>query len=342
MRDEFSTGWNEAHGRAANYTFNAGTISTQPHVGDSLFTVNNAKFLPQPRIGIAWSPVSSKTVFRGGFGMYNELQDALGYRTDQNAPFNPVYSIASLSVSQLPIDPAAPVPSKALLVAGGAQPDLKTPTLISWSFQSSTGTLPEHGAERGLRRISWLSRNYRGRCQRTISHHLSCFALSRDISGYLSRSPSQYAHSSRKLLHSGGNPKATPQLANTWTWFSRGDSNYNALQVDLNHRFSGGFSLRGVYTWSKALDDGDSLNATTAGNAPGLVSNPFNLRTDYGLATYDVRHIGVINAIYTLPFGRGRAIGDGLEGWRDALVGGWSVNSIVTLQVGFLHPAAQL
>jgi hypothetical protein len=83
------------------------------------------------------------------------------------------------------------------------------------------------------------------------------------------------------------------------------------------------------------LDDGDSLNATTAGNAPGLVSNPFNLRTDYGLATYDVRNIGVINAIYDLPFGHGQAIGGNLEGWRNGLVGGWSVNSIVTLQAGF-------
>ena len=45
--------------------------------------------------------------------------------------------------------------------------------------------------------------------------------------------------------------KPNAALANTWTYFSEGDSSYNALQVDLNHRFSSGFSLRGVYTWSK-------------------------------------------------------------------------------------------
>ena len=71
--------------------------------------------------------------------------------------------------------------------------------------------------------------------------------------------------------------RPTPSLANTWTYFSEGDSSYNALQVDLNHRFSGGFSLRGVYTWSKTLDNGDSLNATTSGGEPALASNPFNL-----------------------------------------------------------------
>jgi hypothetical protein len=67
FRDEFTTGWNEAHGRAANYTFRNGVISSQPHIGSALFTTNNAKFLPQPRIGVAWSPFGSKTVFRAGF-----------------------------------------------------------------------------------------------------------------------------------------------------------------------------------------------------------------------------------------------------------------------------------
>ena len=134
-RQEFSTGWNEAQGRASNYTFTNGIISPQPRVGRSLFTTNHAKFLPQPRIGLAWSPFSAKTVFRAGFGMYNDLQDALGYRADQNAPYNPSYSIPSLAVSSLPIDTTTAVPATAKLVPGGVQPDMQTPTLISWSLR---------------------------------------------------------------------------------------------------------------------------------------------------------------------------------------------------------------
>ena len=42
--------------------------------------------------------------------MYNDLQDALGYRMDQNAPFNPSYSIANLPVASLPL-PISPVPA---------------------------------------------------------------------------------------------------------------------------------------------------------------------------------------------------------------------------------------
>ena len=60
FRDEFTTGWNEAHGRASNYTYPNGVISSQPTVGTSVFTVNNAKFLPQPRIGLAWSPFTTQ------------------------------------------------------------------------------------------------------------------------------------------------------------------------------------------------------------------------------------------------------------------------------------------
>src|SRR5258708_12899206 len=74
-------------------------------------------------------------------------------------------------------------------------------------------------------------------------------------------------------------PRANPAIANTWTWFSRGDSSYHALQVDLRRRFSRGLSLRGVYTWSKTLDDGDSVNQTTPPNTPALLSNPSNLPT---------------------------------------------------------------
>lgn len=338
LRDEFTTGWNEAHGRAANYTFSGAVISSQPHIGDSLFTVNNAKFLPQPRIGLAWSPRTDKTVIRAGFGMYNDLQDALGYRTDQNAPFNPVYSVGSATkpflVSSLPIDPNAPPPTGAKLVAGGVQPDMQTPTLISWSLRVQQEITPDTSLTVGY----VGSHGY---------HELLGVDANEPFPVVCPASPCPATYPSTFPVGLAGTPvpagsfyvptatRANPNLANTWTWFSQGTSNYNALQVDMNRRFSHGLSLRGVYTWSKALDDGDSLNATAAANAPGLVSNPFDLHADYGLATYDVRHIGVINAVYSLPFGKGQALANDLQGWSNALVSGWSVNSIATLQSGF-------
>ena len=128
--------------------------------------------------------------------------------------------------------------------------------------------------------------------------------------------------------------KPNPTLANTWTWFSEGDSNYNALEVDVKRRISHGLALRGVYTWSKSLDDGDSLNATAAQNAVALLSNPYMAKADWGLATYDVRNIGVVSATYELPFGNGQKYMSS-SGGMNYLVGGWTINSIVTAQSGF-------
>ena len=92
---------------------------------------------------------------------------------------------------------------------------------------------------------------------------------------------------------------------------------YNAMTVDVRHRFSQGLTFRGAYTWSKAEDDGDSLNATAAANAPALVANPYNIRADWGPATYDVRNAGVITVSYDLPFGYGKQLLNGMSGWQN-------------------------
>ena len=335
FRGEFSTGWNEAHGRAANYVFSNGVISSQPRISSNAFTTNNAKFLPQPRIGLAWSPHSERTVVRAGFGMYYELQDALGYRMDQNAPFNPTYSIASLSVSKLPLSTAAAPPSNALLVPGGVQPDLKMPALISYSLRveqalnQNTSLTVGYVGSHGYHQIVGLDANTP---IPTICPASPCPAT------YPKTFPAPLAGSpvpAGSYYIPTGRPKANTALANTWTWFSVGSASYNALQVDVNHRFSHDLFLRGVYTWSKTLDDGDSLNGTTAGNAPGLVSNPYDVKADWGPATYDVRNLGVISAVYGLPFGNGKRFAAGLGRVGNGVVSGWSVNSLAVFQAGF-------
>src|ERR1700683_1297916 len=334
FRDEFTTGWNEAHGRASNYVYSNGVIQTQPQIGESDLTVNNAKFLPQPRIGLAWAPFSSKTVFRAGFGMYNDLQDALGYRTSQNAPFNPTFSLPNEAVSSLPISTAAPVPATAKLVPGGIQPDLQTPTLISYSLRVAQQITPHtalivgYVGSHGYHELIGIDANepFPVVCPASPCPASYPGSFPAGIAGTAIPAGSYYVSSAAK---------PNPAIANTWTYFSEGDSSYNALQVDVNHRFGGGLFLRGVYTLSKALDDGDSLNATTSGGEPALASNPFDLKADWGLANFDVRNAAVITAMYDLPFGRGRHFVSGWNGFANGVVSGWSLTSIVTAQSGF-------
>ncbi|MDE3197210.1 MAG: carboxypeptidase regulatory-like domain-containing protein, partial [Acidobacteriota bacterium] len=326
FRDESSTGWNEAHGRAATYTFTNGVISTQPVIGSSAFTGNNAKFLPQPRFGLAWSPGvvrSHATVVRAGFGMYNDLQDALGYRTDQNAPFNPTYGLPNEPVSALPISTTSAIPSTAKLVPGGVQPNLQTPTLISWTLRLQQEITPNTSLTVGY----VGSHGY---------HELIGIDANEPFPVICPASPCPAVYPSSFPAGIAGMPvppgtyyvpsavKANPALGNTWTWFSEGSSTYNALQVDFNRRFSHGFLLRGVYTWARAIDDGDSLNSTTSGGEPALASNPYNLKADKGLANFNVSNAATVSATWALPFAK-----------NSNMLGGWSLNSIVTIQSGF-------
>jgi hypothetical protein len=335
FRGESSTGWNEAHDRAANYFFTDGVINTDPHIGHSVFSENNFKFLPQPRIGLAWSPFGPRTVIRAAFGMYNDLQDALGYRMDQNAPFNPVYSIANFAVSNLPA-PISPIPANAKLIPGGVQPNMKAPTLISYSLRvqqalsQNTALTVAYVGSHGYHEILGLDANTP---IPTICPAAPCPATY--PAGFGALTGTAIPAGSFFIPANAPLANPSPTIANTWTWFSLGTASYNALQLDLNHRFSHGLLLRGVYTWSKALDDGDSMNGTLAQNAPGLVANPFDIRADWGPATYDVRNAASINALYELPFGPGKTFANGMEGWSNRLVSGWSVGSIVTLQSGF-------
>ena len=332
FRDEFTNGWNEAHGRGGNYVFSKGVIVTQPRVASSVFTSNNAKFLPQPRIALAWSPFRAKTVLRAGFGMYNDLQDALGYRLDQNAPFNPTYSIARLPVSQLPLTPSASVPSSAKLVPGGVQPDLETPTLVSYSLKIEQELTPNTSLSVGY----VGSHGY---------HEVVSLDANEPFPTICPTAPCPASLPAGTYYIPSGTPKANPSLENTWSWFSEGVSSYNALLLDVTRRFRSGLAFRGVYTWSKTLDDGDSLNATAAANAPGLVMNPFNLHADWGLATFDVRNVGVINGTYELPLGQGKRFLKGCSNssyghamacpYLNGFASGWTLNSIVTLQDGF-------
>jgi hypothetical protein len=115
IRHEFTSGWNEVSGRAANYvTDSSGVLVTAPHIGGSAFTKNNAKLLFSPRISLAWDPFGNgKTAVRAGFGTYYSLIDALSYLLNSLPPANGSVSYAGAPLSSLlPVVPGVqPAPS---------------------------------------------------------------------------------------------------------------------------------------------------------------------------------------------------------------------------------------
>jgi hypothetical protein len=328
FRAEFTNGWNEAYGRASNYAFDAtGLLQTQPVVGNSAFSKNNAKFLPAPRVGIAWSPFGSKkTVIRAGAGLYYALIDSLSYRMDQNGPYNTVDAAkAAVPLATILAGGTGPVTGQKV-IPSGVQPDLKTPTVISYDFKiqqqifSNTTLSVGYVGSHGYHEMLSIDAN-------VPSNVVICPA---------SPCPASYPaglyfyYTSTAAPLTGTPALANPAVANTTHWFSQGVSSYNGLEVDVNHNFSHGLQFRGVYTFSKALDDGDSMNTSVATNSPAFASNP--LQADCGRASFDIRHLATINATYDLPFGRKNATGE--NSWLNTVIGNWQISGIETLLSG--------
>jgi Carboxypeptidase regulatory-like domain len=318
VRLESTNGWNEAQGRASNYAFDTtGVIISQPEVGASALSVNNAKFLPSPRVAVAWSPFGSKkTVLRAGFGTYYALLDNLSYRLDQNGPFNTVYAVKGVPFSS--ISPDATYAS-AKVIPSGVQPNLKTPTVESWSLK----------IERQLWSNTSLGIGYVGSHG---YHELLSLDANLPTATICPASPCPAGYPDGTLYYPSGAALANNSVWNTTHWFSEGISSYHGLEVDFNHHWANGLQFRGVYTFSRTLDDGDNMNTSVATNSPAFLSNPLQPNADYGRASFDVRNSAVIQATYDLPLGRARA-GVG-ESWVNLLVADWQISGIVTAQSG--------
>jgi hypothetical protein len=107
-------------------------------------------------------------------------------------------------------------------------------------------------------------------------------------------------------------------------------SNYNALQLSLNHRSNKGLTVGASYTYSKVLT---TSSMDRIGDLPGsylgyAMQNSYDPRAEYGPAAFDQPQSLIFNYVYTLPFFKGQ---QGLEG---RALGGWELSGITTIASG--------
>ena len=312
LRIESTNGFNESQGRASNYRFTNGVINTNPFTGSSPLTDNRAKFLPAPRLGLAWDVHGDgKTSIRAGFGMHYSLLDNLNYRLDQTAPYNTTLSLANVAVSALNITSSTQPSPGTLVSPSNVQTDLATPTVLSWNLQIEQQIAPNTS----------LTVGYSG----SHGYHQ---ILSADLN-----EPEATIVNGR--IYYPTTNKVNPAVANTTSWISQGVSNYNGLVVDLRRSLTRGLQIRGNYTFSKNLDNGSAWNTSVSANTPAFVSYPANPNIDYGPGATDIRHLAAINGTYDLPFGQGHLVGSNLTGLANRAVSGWTLSTIVALQSGF-------
>ena len=306
IRTETSTGWNEAKGRAGVYTLTNGVINTTPTVQSNAIIDNKAKFLPEPRLGVAWDVLGHGTTsLRASVGLHHSLLDALDYRLDQAAPFNTVYAYSNTTV-------ANPTGGTGAVSPSTVATDIGTPTLLAYSVK----------LEQKVARATTLTLGYTG----SHSYH-------QILSGDLNEPA--FTTLTNGTIYYPTTTKANPALANSTSWYSTGSGNYNALVVDLRHDLTHGLRLRANYTYSKNLDNGSAWNTSVSANTPAFTEVPSLPALDYGPAATDVRNAAALNASYDLPFGDGKAYFASVRGVGGRLISGWSLSTIATVQSGF-------
>lgn len=114
------------------------------------------------------------------------------------------------------------------------------------------------------------------------------------------------------------------------------DSIYHSLQAKFQKRFSAGASILASYTLSKLIDNTNSeINWLEAASPQWGDSNAYNLRGERSLDGFDVPQRFVLSAVLDLPVGRGKKFGSSMGPVADKVIGGWGIDTVVTLQRGF-------
>jgi hypothetical protein len=110
-----------------------------------------------------------------------------------------------------------------------------------------------------------------------------------------------------------------------------GSSSYDSLQATVRRNQSNGLSFLASYTYGDATNNTPGFYTGTPSRGGTITdpscaldpNDPCDLSLDEGPADYDVRHRFTLAGTYDLPFAAG-----------NALLGGWSVNTVLTLQTG--------
>lgn len=111
------------------------------------------------------------------------------------------------------------------------------------------------------------------------------------------------------------------------------DSEANAASVRLRKRMSKGFSIGGMYTYSKSIDDASTIGSGGSSAASVVAQDAFNLAAERGLSSFNQTHKLTVDYLWELPFGHDKHWLSGNTPLR-AIFGDWQWNGDFTIASG--------
>jgi hypothetical protein len=265
-------------------------------------------------VGFAWDVFGDGiTSVRGAVGVFYSAILPMQYRFQMSnqAPFAQLAAV----VGPFPNAFSSPI----LTIPGGVismmEFDAEQPTIYQWNLN----------IQWGLARDMVLSAGYVGSRGTNLESRYSLGV----------RNDYQLVNG-QKFFPAGGGARFNPNF-NSFTYLDfSSDSYYQALQLNLTKRLSGGLQFQTAYTLSKSIDTASAAESVFSNGAlAGGRQDPFDSSMERALSDFDARHNFIANLLYDLPFGKGHRIGGNLRGVAGTLVGGWSAGGIVNLRSGF-------
>jgi hypothetical protein len=334
LRWEQYGGPTETNGLLANMIFPSGmnlqqdqivAQMSQADVGrvSSLWKTRHKDFAP--RLGVSWDPFGDgKTVLRGGYSIaYQEPYSNLYSNTRFDPPdaasaySYPVYGFGTNVNYTFPFQPTsdfkAAVSPHGGIVGTKINPEAVLPTLkTAYSEQYFLGFQHEFASNYalsvnyvGTRGIHNYTREDYNRFDGDVCNPTTCDEVANDLN---------------------------TDFGQTTFVSNEGYSFYNGANAQLKKNFAHGLSFVVNYTIGKVLDNvtegglGDYGNVNDYAGLYAGVEDLDRPRLDYGPSEFDVRHRGTFSGIWEIPGPK--------EGFKGKLLGGWQLNTIISMQSG--------
>ncbi|WP_263375316.1 TonB-dependent receptor domain-containing protein [Granulicella aggregans] len=295
-----------------------------------------------PRVGFAYTPVEHSVVRGGGAilfpGEYDQATPIVDYTGFSNAitlqSANPGVGTPAFLLKNNATDGTgkAVFPTLDQLTPGfGAVAVGQKPTVAPQFIQPKrhTGYLYQANldVQHEFKGSLLLDVGYLG----TYGHHLA------SVSAESINQITPTAQATLSTLPAGFNTQTLrpfPQFSNVQVLYPDiGQSKYNGVNIGVQKRYSRGLQYQVNYTFSKFVDNEVARNELAGYPGTDTYTDYYHPQTRYGLSGNDVRQRLMGNALYELPFGRGKLVN--LQSrWLDSLVGGWTVGALTEIHSG--------